>query len=107
MGSEISAAAGPVVEGEVIGTARLLGVEVVKYTPGAEPSFPTVYKAPVDGNRSKVWWRDPEFNSDCFYYLRVTQEVAPGLAAKYAGLKENPVPTEMAWSSPVWVRREK
>ncbi len=108
MGSEITAATAPVIEGEVIGTAPLISVEVVKFTPGAEPPYSTVFKAPADGQRVKFWWRDPEFRSDCFYYLRVTQRVAPDVAARYAAEKEelrDRFPTEMAWSSPVWVTR--
>ena len=55
--------------------------------------------------QSKVYWRDPEFRGDSMYYLRVTQEVAPELAAKYKSTPDNPFPTEMAWSSPVWVSK--
>jgi hypothetical protein len=105
MGSEIAASDGPVVEASVTGTARLISVEVVKYA-GSGKSYTVVYKAPVDGNRSKVWWKDPEFASDGFYYLRVTQEVEPGIAARYSKTPDNPFPTEMAWSSPVWVAKK-
>ena len=31
------------------------------------------------------------------------QHVVPALAARYRNAKDNPFPTEMAWSSPVWV----
>jgi hypothetical protein len=106
MGSEIKATSGPVIEGEVIGTAKLLAVEVVKYAEGVESPFPTVFRAATDGNRAKVWWRDPDFRGDSLYYLRVTQEVGGGLAEKYKDTVPNPFPTEMAWSSPVWVDRE-
>ena len=100
MGSETLAESGPVVEGEVEGTAPLVSVEVVKMAGG---NFPTVHRATVNGNKAKVWWKDPGFRSDTLYSLRVTQQVAPDLAARYAGEKENPFPSEMAWSSPVWV----
>ena len=100
MGSEITAAGGPLIEAAVEGTARLISVEVVKRIGN---DFPTVYRAPIDGARAKVWWKDPDFRADTIYYLRVTQEVAPALAARYRNAKDNPFPTEMAWSSPVWV----
>jgi len=103
MGSEITAADGPLVEGLVEGTAKLISVEVIKLV---DRKFVPVHRATVEGNRAKVWWRDSDFKASTMYYLRVTQEVAPDLAAKYRKLKENPFPTEMAWSSPVWVDRK-
>ncbi len=103
MGSEISSADGPLIEASVTGTAPLLAVEVIKYAAG---QFPSVYRAPIDGNRSKAWWRDPDFSADTFYYVRVTQQVAPELAVRYRAAKDNPFPSEMAWSSPVWVNRK-
>jgi hypothetical protein len=56
--------------------------------------------------RAKVWWRDADFSGAAFYYLRVAQEAAPGIVARYAKLPENPFPSEMAWSSPVWVAKK-
>ncbi len=103
MGSEIEAVTGPVIEAEVRGTRKLLAVEVVKYCASDGPEFRTVHRAALNGSRAKLWWRDPEFRGDSLYYLRVTQEVEPALAEKYRSAKENPFPTEMAWSSPVWV----
>jgi hypothetical protein len=105
MGSEITASDGPVVEAAVTGTAPLIAVEVVKYAGGQSP-FATVYKAPVSGAQAKVWWRDPEFRGDSMYYLRVTQQVSPELATRYRNTPDNPFPSEMAWSSPVWVSKE-
>jgi hypothetical protein len=104
MGSEITASDGPVVEATVTGTAPLISVEVIKYAGGQSP-FASVYKAQVSGNQSKVWWRDPDFRSESLYYLRVTQQVSPELAEKYRNSPDNPFPTEMAWSSPVWVSK--
>jgi len=103
MGSEIQASEGPVIEASVEGTRRLIAVEVVKRVGDA---FPTVYRAPVEGRRAKLWWKDPDFTASTMYYLRVTQEVEPELAARYAKVRENPFPSEMAWSSPVWVDRK-
>ncbi|HTM50625.1 MAG TPA: DUF3604 domain-containing protein [Bryobacteraceae bacterium] len=99
MGSEIKVTEGPVIEGTVEGTAKLISVEVVKFEAGR---YVTVYRAPVEGARSKIWWKDPDFRASAFYYLRVTQEAAPQLAARYGKLPQNPFPSEMAWTSPVW-----
>jgi hypothetical protein len=33
-----------------------------------------------------------------FYYLRVAQEVEPGIAARYSKPPVNPFPNEMAWT---------
>jgi uncharacterized protein DUF3604 len=106
MGSEIEASGGPLIEAYVKGVRKLLAVEVIKYTKGVQSPFPTVHKAQVYGMESKVWWRDPNFDADSFYYLRVTQEADPAVAERYAGIDENPFPTEMAWSSPVWVAKQ-
>ncbi len=106
MGAEISAAEGPLIEGWVKGARKLLAVEVVKYSKGAGYPFPVAYRAPLEGANAKIWWRDPQFEDDSLYYLRVTQEVSPALAARYAAAEENRFPTEMAWSSPVWVDRK-
>ena len=64
------------------------------------------YRAPIDGPRAKVWWKDPDFRAAAFYYLRVAQEVEPGLSMRYGKLPVNPFPSEMAWTSPVWVARK-
>ena len=106
MGAEIEAADGPVVEAKVKGVRRLLAVEVVKYEQGAPYPFPTAYRAELDGsNEAKLWWKDDDFDQDALYYLRVTQEADPQVVARYADADPNPFPTEMAWSSPVWVER--
>lgn len=102
MGEEITADEGPVVEAVVEGTRRLLAVEVIKRV---GQQFVPVHRAPVEGTRATVWWKDPDFRESTLYYLRVTQEVDPAVAARYAGQRDNPFPTEMAWTSPVWVDR--
>lgn len=104
MGSEIAANDGPLIEGNVTGTAPLISVEIVKFEGGSSP-FRTVYRAPVNGERSQIWWKDPAFRGDSLYYLRVAQQVSPELAARYANAKDDPFPSEMAWSSPVWVKK--
>ena len=103
MGSEIEASDGPVIEGTVEGTAKLISVEVVKFD---GEKYVTAYRAQMDGPKSKVYWKDPDFRAAAFYYLRVAQEVAPGLAARYGKLAVNPFPSEMAWTPPVWVARK-
>ena len=103
MGSEIRSSGGPLVEANVEGTAKLISVEVVKFEAGR---YNVVYTAPLDGSRAKVWWKDPAFHVSAFYYLRVRQEVEPGIALRYANVPDNPFPNEMAWSSPVWVDKE-
>ncbi len=103
MGSEITAGDGPVVEGSVDGTARLISVEVVKFV---GTKYDTAYRGQLDGSRAMVYWRDPDFHASAFYYLRVTQEAAPGITARYGKAQDNPFPSEMAWTSPVWVEKK-
>ena len=105
MGAEIEAAAGPVIEVRVMGTANLIAVEIVKYSTGDSIPFPVVHRAPVEGARAKIWWRDPNFTRNSLYYLRVMQQLSPGLASRYEGQPGSRFPSEMAWSSPVWVRK--
>ncbi|MEO7653409.1 MAG: DUF3604 domain-containing protein, partial [Bryobacteraceae bacterium] len=68
MGSELTATEGPLVEGSVEGTSKLVSVEVVKFMAGA---YATAYRAQLDGMRAKIWWKDPDFRANSFYYLRV------------------------------------
>ncbi len=107
MGSEISASEGPVIEGWARGVRKLIAVEILKYAKGLSYPFPTVHQAQLDGgNEAKFWWKDPDFDKDSLYYLRVTQEVDSRIAGRYAGQRPSPFPTEMAWTSPVWVDKE-
>ncbi|MEZ5367026.1 MAG: DUF3604 domain-containing protein [Bryobacterales bacterium] len=107
MGSEVEASSGPLIEAKVKGVRRLLAVEVIKYQQGTPYPFPTAYRAELDGSaEAKLHWRDPDFDRDALYYLRVTQEADPAVVARYADSKPNPFPTEMAWSSPVWVDKK-
>ena len=103
MGSELTASEGPLVEGSVEGTSKLTSVEIVKFASG---NYATVYRAQLDGMRAKIWWKDPDFRVNSFYYLRVTQEASPELQARYRQAADNPFPSEMAWSSPVWVDKK-
>jgi hypothetical protein len=92
-----------VCEGAVEGTAKLTAVEIIKFD-GTE--YKMVFRAPLNGTQAKLWWRDPDFRGSAFYYLRVTQLAAPAIAARYSQAADNPFPSEMAWTSPVWVNRK-
>ena len=88
----------PMVSGKVGGTNKLETIEVVKYEDGA---YSTVYRSSPDAETTEFSIEDKDFNSDCFYYLRVSQvSEVPGRLWTY--------PTnDMAWSSPVWVEYSK
>jgi hypothetical protein len=45
--------------------------------------------------------RDDHFDLDSFYYVRVKQ------VPEYSGRPYTISTSEMAWSSPVWVKRER
>jgi hypothetical protein len=94
MGSEIQSKDPPVIEGRIGGTNALEKVQVVKYESGA---YSVIYDDAPDAEISEFQMEDQDFDSDCFYYLRVTQvSEVPGRLWTY--------PTnDMAWSSPVWV----
>ena len=94
MGSEIKSEKSPVIIGKVAGTNMLETVEVVKYVNG---NYNTIYKSSPDSEITEFEFEDENFDSDCFYYLRVTQvDEVPGRLWAF--------PTkEKAWSSPVWV----
>ena len=92
MGAEIEAAAGPLIEARVAGTADLVAVEIVKYSTGDSIPFPVVYRAPVAGTHAKIWWRDPNFTRKSLYYLRVTQQLSPALATRYRGQPDSRFP---------------
>ena len=92
MGAEIEAASGPVIEARVTGTSNLTAVEIVKFTTGDSIPFPVVYKAPIDGPRAKIWWRDPNFTRNSLYYLRLMQQLSPALATRSRGQPDSRFP---------------
>jgi len=98
MGSEIKSLNAPVISGKVGGTNKLETIEVVKYENG---EYSTIYRSSPDFELTEFSIEDKNFNSDCFYYLRVSQvSEVPGRLWSF--------PTnEMAWSSPIWVEFNK
>jgi hypothetical protein len=98
MGSEIVAEGPPVISGKIGGTNKLELVEIVKYE---NKAYSILYSESPDAEITEIRVEDPHFDSDCFYYLRVTQAPeVPGRLWTY--------PThDMAWSSPVWVKFNK
>ena len=106
MGSEISAATSPVVKVQAIGTNVLEKVEIVKFWKGAPDPFPAVYSVTPNVNETRFEWKDLTFREDCAYYVRVTQRADPAISGKKNFGNATGFPSEMAWSSPVWVRRK-
>ena len=94
MGSEIKSMNSPVITGKIGGTNKLETIEIVKYENG---EYSTIYSTSPDSETMEFSIEDKNFDSDCFYYLRVYQvSEVPGRLWTY--------PTnEMAWSSPIWV----
>ena len=94
MGSEIISEDAPVITGKIGGTNKLEIVQVVKYENG---EYSIIYNNSPDSEIAEFQFEDHNFDSDCFYYLRVTQvSEVPGRLWTY--------PTnDMTWSSPVWV----
>jgi hypothetical protein len=106
MGSVISAAAPPLVKVKVSGTEVLEKVEVVKFSPGTPPPFPTAYAVAPQAREAAFEWKDLAFSADAAYYVRVTQRADPRISGKTNFGAATGFPNEMAWSSPVWVSRQ-
>ena len=94
MGSEIKSKKISVITGKIGGTNKLEAVQVVKYENG---EYSIIYNNSPDSEITEFQIEDQNFDSDCFYYLRVSQvSEVPGRLWTF--------PTnEMAWSSPIWV----
>lgn len=94
MGSELVSQDAPVIAGRIGGTNKLERVEIVKYGKG---EYSIIHHYTPDSEIAEFQFQDQDFDSDCFYYLRVAQvSEVPGRLWTY--------PTnDMAWSSPVWV----
>jgi len=98
IGSEFKADKKPLIKVKVAGTNRLESVEVVKYE---NRQYKVIHNDLPDGDISNFQFKDEDFKSDCFYYLRITQ------VNEYPGRPWSHSTSEMAWSSPVWVRFRK
>jgi len=105
MGDEFSSA-GPVrIEGSAIGSYRLFSIEVVKNGETAYVAYPQNVKPWDTSPRARkiaFQWVDEDFNSDSYYYLRVTQAPDP-CGEEQWGM---PPLMDFAWSSPVWITYE-
>lgn len=95
MGAEYTTAEPPVLSVRVAGTNKLALVEIVKYQSG---SYTSIHTEEPDRDTSIFDVTDEAFDQDCMYYLRVTQE------DEYPGRPWSHSTSEMAWSSPIWVR---
>ncbi len=98
MGSEIESHDHPVIAGRAGGTNKLEKIEVIKYD---GEDYTTIYSSTPNSAVAEFTTTDQEFDSDCFYYFRITQtSEVPGRLWTF--------PThEMAWSSPIWVTAKK
>ncbi|MCL5090449.1 MAG: DUF3604 domain-containing protein [Patescibacteria group bacterium] len=101
LGDEIQASISPKFNINIVGTKRLINVEIVKGATGnydPKSPFPVVYdaasKGKINDKKSEFTWEDPDFNRSAFYYLRVTQ---------ISSDPQNPGRPDMAWASPIWV----
>jgi len=106
MGSVISVAAPPLVKVKVSGTEVLEKVEVVKFSRGTPPPFPTAYAVAPGAREAAFEWKDLAFSADAAYYVRVTQRADPRISGKTNFGAATGFPNEMAWSSPVWVSKQ-
>lgn len=97
MGSEIVASSPPTLTARVAGTNELKKIEIVKYSDGR---YETFYEENPEGQTAEFTIQDHHFNSDSFYYLRVTQ------LEEYPGRPYSHSTSDMAWSSPVWVNKK-
>jgi hypothetical protein len=95
MGAEFTSTKSPTLSVRVAGTNKLALVEVVKYQDGG---YSSIHTEKPDGHTATFEVTDPAFTQDCFYYVRVTQE------DEYPGRPWSHSTSEMAWSSPIWVR---
>jgi hypothetical protein len=110
MGSRISASKAPSVRVRVVGTGPLQRVGVVKHVKGGPYPFPVVHSATSQDRECQVTWQDEAFHAGAMYYVRVIQKKAPEIRevktfpSADAKLAVS-FPNEMAWSSPIWVKK--
>jgi hypothetical protein len=106
MGQIVYTATAPVVRVTVSGSDLLEKVEIIKFWEGASYPFPTVHTVTPNDKTAMFEWRDPEFAADALYYVRVTQRADPRVSGKRNFPRASSFPNEMAWSSPVWVKKK-
>ena len=93
MGRQVSARNSPSLSLEVHGTAQIETVEVLRYSK-SEGMFKVLHKL-HPGTEDFSWnATDENFSEDSIYYVRLRQ----------VGLIRDHI--SMAWSSPIWVKRE-
>jgi len=90
MGSEIEINDLPTIEVTAVGTTTIQRVEILRFSDGDSIPFPVVYRKQPEDNYCQFTWTDSNPVKECLYYIRVVQE-----------------DEEMAWSSPIWVKRIK
>ena len=110
MGSKITAHRAPSLQVHVIGTAPLEKIEIVKHVEGGPYPFPVVASVFPKTKEYRLTWNDEQFDADAMYYVRVTQPKDPAISeVKRLGSASaklaSSFPNEMAWSSPIWVRK--
>ncbi|MCI0627187.1 MAG: hypothetical protein L0387_37000 [Acidobacteria bacterium] len=110
MGEQIFVLGTPSLRVHVIGTGALQRVDIVKHVKGGPYPFPVVHSVAPEGRECQFTWKDAAFAADAMYYVRVTQEksVVISEVKKFpsaGGKLAVSFPNEMAWSSPIWVKK--
>jgi uncharacterized protein DUF3604 len=91
MGGDVSTQGGVEIHVRAAGTRALDRVEIVRGTAGV---YTVEHTARIDGDVAEFRWEDASApGDDSLYYVRVFEQARPWGGA------------EMAWSSPVWVKR--
>ena len=98
MGEEYSTGTPPTLTVKVAGTNTIQSVEIVKYD---GKGYQTLYQENPDSEICVMQYQDTEFTGDSMYYARVTQ------VDQYWRSAWAKTTSEMAWSSPIWVAKEK
>jgi hypothetical protein len=86
MGEEYASTGDPAISATVAGTGALAAVELIKHD---HAGYAVLHTEQPEGDLCTFELVDEDFETDSFYYVRVTQ-----------------VDGEMAWSSPTWVDRQ-
>lgn len=95
MGEEYETGRPPTISARAAGTNTVRTLEVVRHS---TDGFRTIYTAQPDSEIVQVSFVDSTFTADSMYYVRVTQ------VEEYPGRPFSTSTSEMAWSSPIWVK---